>query len=73
MSVAEKVEPAEELNTQATDQQGYPKPYEPTDAEFAEAQRVLNVKKSKQRRVPKDLVERLKQVEPIEESALAGR
>lgn len=73
MAVAQKVEPTEEFNTQATDQQGFPKPYEPTDAEFAEAQRALNLRTSKQRRVPQGLLERLKQLDPIEESALAGR
>lgn len=73
MAVAEKVEPLEELNGQATDQKGYPKPYKPTEAELEEARRVLNVKKSKQRRVSQSMIERLKQVEPIEESALAGR
>lgn len=73
MALAKNVEHSDALNTQATDDQDFPRPYEPTDAELAHAERVLNTKKSKQRRVPMNLVERLKKVEPVEESALAGR
>lgn len=74
MSVAKKVDRFEhQAEERKHSQECEPTSYMPTKQALAEADRVLNIKKSKQRKFPADLMERLKSPLPVENNALAGR